>query len=149
MDEKIKSVFMQYYHAISAPNEALEMRAFRAKPHDEALEWFGEQIRVYNDLKAARSFLSLLDNKILFPVDEYTPIEINTFIHDHEDDAAERFTSLADRITHHGGVVEHRDCRAKYGTIQHIATLPLGSGRVVYRVAWIERVDTKKEDTTP
>jgi hypothetical protein len=143
MNDYTDKLYPQYRKTLTAPSDPLEMRVFRALPEDEAREFFDSQLQMYEDLETARQFLSVLNNKILYPVDQYVTTQIQLFIGDEEPDAAERFASLAKRIKQSGGHIEHRDCRERYGHIQHVATLPFGSGRVEYRVLWIEKIDTK------
>lgn len=139
-------LFELYRDEPPRPDEALEMRAFRAMPEDEAEEMFTRQMRLYSDLEQTRRFLSNLDNKLLFPTSTYEPVKIQYIILDEETDAAEQFDSIATRVQQDGGTIEHRDCRQRYGTVQHVARLPMGTGTVVYEALWIEPIDTKKED---
>lgn len=125
------------------------MQAFEYSGPAEPAPWFEElsetdaehylatSQQVGNDLLEAATFFSSDDNRRVFPVAP-EPTEITYFVlNGYNDNPREKFEMLASQITVRGGSVLHRPGIGNAST-QHIASLPFGSGRVVYRVVWIE-----------
>lgn len=99
--------------------------------------------RLSADLEAAADFMN--HHRLDFPIGQYAlPVDILYFVRDEDDHPAETFAMLADNVREQGGNVFDRDENAT-GNVQHVAELPIGSGRVVYRVTWIERKDSTDE----
>lgn len=94
-----------------------------------------------NDMHAAMAFLHLTAHMRNFPVRSYSPdIAVQYFVRGPE--AASTFDAIARSVTDAGGTSETRETLG--GSVHHVAELPFGSGRAVYRATWIQRmpVDT-------
>jgi hypothetical protein len=101
------------------------------------------------DLQAAAEFFAKSENRDRFPAGRYAePAEVTYWVDSDGDDPAADFDARALRVLEAGGAVIDRPFQ-NGNTIQHIATLEFGSGRVRYRVVWMEHLksdEPEKED---
>lgn len=122
---------------------------FFDEDEDDASAFYDRQWEIKRDLDAATRFFTRVEQRVLFPIDEFLRVEIPYVVDARLKDAAERFNAIAERITAEGGTLTHHP-HTEIGpyreTVQHIAMMPFGSGRVVYRVLWIEDVTGTHED---
>jgi hypothetical protein len=93
--------------------------------------------RTRNDLHVVADFFGDEANCAKLPLDRFfEPVHITYWVDKKAPDPKADFDALAAAVLAEGGRVEHRP----HGdTVQHVATLPFGSGRIEYRVMWIER----------
>lgn len=97
------------------------------------------------DLQAAALFLVDDRHSRAFPVRSYQPeVDLQYFVQDTDADPRGTFEALAKNISAAGGSTFDRS-DPDSGTVQHIAELRFGSGRVAYRAVWIERTPTDAE----
>jgi hypothetical protein len=91
--------------------------------------------RTYGDLANAADFFDNVEHRERFPIGEYAePADIMYIIEDGADAKIE-FETIAQSVAAFGGSVLHRPHE---DTMQHVAIMPFGSGRVRYRLLWIE-----------
>lgn len=104
--------------------------------------------RTHGDLANAADFFEHEEHRERFPIGEYTePADIMYIIDADDEDAKARFEEIAQSIVAFGGSVLHRPHE---GTMQHVAVMPFGSGRIRYRLLWIERdVTTTIDEGNP
>lgn len=94
------------------------------------------------DLQAAAAFLVDDRHSRAFPVRSYQPeVDLQYFVNDADADPRGTFEALARNVVAAGGSTFDRS-DAETNSVQHIAELRFGSGRVAYRVVWIERTPT-------
>jgi hypothetical protein len=94
------------------------------------------------DLRKAATFLNNVSRMRDFPVRSYQPdVHMQYFVQDTDEDPAGLFAILKQHVLDEGGTSFDRP-GSDAGTVQHFADLPFGSGRVAYRVVWIERTPT-------
>lgn len=94
------------------------------------------------DLHTAASFIGVLGNMKGFPVRSYQPeVDLQYFVQESDADPRGTFEALAKNIVAAGGSTFDRS-DADNGSVQHVAELRFGSGRVAYRAVWIERTPT-------
>lgn len=98
--------------------------------------------KLVEDLRAAADFMCSLENIIKFPVRSYQPeVDLQYFVNEADADPRGDFERIAQHVSAAGGYVYTRRDVSE-GSVQHIAEMPFGSGRVAYRVVWIERTPT-------
>lgn len=126
-------------------NDSRDHAPWFPQDRQQAADYLKAGERFHADLCAAAQFFSHTANKINFPVGEFgMPVEISYIVTD-GDGARAEFELLAQRVADAGGGVIHRpDITA--GSMQHLATMAFGSGRVSYRVLWIEHGVTTTHD---
>lgn len=98
--------------------------------------------KLVEDLHAAADFMRELEHMVHFPVRSYQPeVDLQYFVQESDADPRGTFEALARNVVAAGGSTFDRS-DPDSGTVQHIAELRFGSGRVAYRVVWIERTPT-------
>lgn len=114
-------------------------------PHADKTAYHGRVDALVSDLYKAAEFLKDDRNARRFPVRSYQPeVDVQYFVNDADADPRGDFEKLAKNVVAAGGSIFDRT-DIEHGTVQHIAELRFGSGRVAYRVVWIERT-AKTED---
>lgn len=94
------------------------------------------------DLRKAANFFNRVDHMRDFPVRSYQPeVDLQYFVQDTDEDPAGLFAILKQHVIDAGGKTFDRP-GSDDGTVQHFAEMRFGSGRVAYRVVWIERTPT-------
>lgn len=91
------------------------------------------------DLHKAAEFLRDNGNARAFPVRSYQPeVDLQYFVNEADADPRGDFERLAQNVVAAGGTAFDRT-DVESNSVQHVAELAFGSGRVAYRVVWIER----------
>lgn len=115
---------------------------FDALSGDDAAQYLTRGEELVSDLRTAALFMNDIDNMRAFPVRSYQPdVDLQYFVNEADDDPKGDFERLAANIVAAGGSTFDRS-DVERGTVQHIAELRFGSGRVAYRAVWIERLPT-------
>lgn len=115
---------------------------FDALNDDDALLYISQGETLVRDLRIAAHFMNNIDNMCAFPVRSYQPeVDLQYFVQQTDADPRGTFEALAKNIVAAGGSTFDRS-DAENGTVQHVAELRFGSGRVAYRAVWIERTPT-------
>ena len=108
---------------------------------DKAL-YFAKYEELIRDLHQAATFLHFSERMRRFPVRSYQPeVDLQYFVNEADADPRGDFERLAQNVVAAGGTTFDRS-DVESGTVQHNAELRFGSGRVAYRVVWIERTPT-------
>jgi len=104
------------------------------------------------DLKHAARFFDQGRHRSQFPALTYIPVQIRHIIDaggGNYAEGAQDWAILSARVLDYGGDLsrgrEHVDADG-VRKVLHKATMPLGSGRVVYEVLWIERLEEDNDN---
>lgn len=94
------------------------------------------------DLRKAATFMNSVKHMREFPVRSYQPeVDLSYFVQNTDPDPQALFEGIKANILAAGGTCT--DKLASDGmSVHHIAQMRFGSGRVAYRVVWIERTPT-------
>lgn len=107
---------------------------------DKAL-YLASYTATINDMHEAARFLHASANMRRFPLRSYEPdVALQHFVRNEDgaEQAKATFDALAANVRAAGGSAFDRPT-SDGANIHHVAELPFGTGRAVYRVTWIER----------
>jgi hypothetical protein len=115
---------------------------FDALSDADKASYIASNAELVTDLRKAANYLNNVEHMRRFPIRSYQPeVDLQYFVQDSDEDPRGLFDTLAANVLDAGGTTFDRP-GSDSGTTQHIAELRFGSGRVAYRVVWIERTPT-------
>jgi hypothetical protein len=121
---------------VTAPNDA---PWFDALTDADKASYIANTAELVTDLRKAAKFLNAVEHMRRFPVRSYQPeVDLQYFVNEADADPRGDFERLSAFVVEAGGTVFDRT-DVESSTVQHIAEMRFGSGRVGYRVVWIER----------